>query len=121
MLGCAWIRDEELTEGFIRGPIPMPWLWRASRLPGRAFQVGVLIWLRVGQRKSKRVLLSTELTKTFGIDGDAKTRALRYLEHAGLVCVERRLRKNPYVTVLQAPRPGPEHSNNRIFAHSEEN
>ena len=116
MLGCAWLKDEELREGFVRGPIPMSWLCCASRLPGRAFQVGLLIWLRVGQRKSRRVLLSTELTKTFGIDGDAKTRALRHLEDAGLVSVERRCRKNPYVTVLQAPAPEVEQCNDAVFA-----
>jgi hypothetical protein len=99
----------------------MSWLRCASKLPGRAFQVGLLIWLRVGQQRSRRVLLSTELTKTFGIDGDAKTRALRHLERACLVSVERRLRKNPYVTVLRAPECDLEESSDGIFADYAEN
>jgi hypothetical protein len=36
-------------EKFLRGPIPWKWLIRAGRLPGKALQVGLLLWQAAGE------------------------------------------------------------------------
>ena len=37
---------------FLKGPIPLYWLIAASKLPGKALAVGVVIWFRAGLEKS---------------------------------------------------------------------
>lgn len=33
---------------FLKGPIPLPWLQGAARLPGKALHVGVVLWFLSG-------------------------------------------------------------------------
>ncbi len=32
-------------ELFLKGPVPMSWIYRAGRLPGHALHVGVVLWM----------------------------------------------------------------------------
>ena len=86
---------------FLKGPISLPWLMRASRLPGRAIVVGIVIWFRVGLCKSKTITLTTTILSNFGVDRHAKRRSLEALEMAGLVSVVRCSGKNPTITVIE--------------------
>ena len=86
---------------FLKGPIPLPWLMRASRLPGRANVVGIVIWFRVGLCKSKTITLTTTILSLFGVDRHAKRRSLKALELAGLISVVRCSGKNPTITVIE--------------------
>ena len=86
---------------FLKGPISLPWLMRASRLPGRAIVVGIVIWFRVGLCQSKTITLTTTILTLFGVDRHAKRRSLVSLEKAGLISVDRRTGKNPTITVIE--------------------
>ena len=44
-------------EKFLKGPIPMSWLVRAGKLPGKAIHVGLSLWFYAGMRKSGQVNL----------------------------------------------------------------
>ena len=87
-------------EKFLKGPIPLKWLTNASKLPGKAFQIGIVLWYLGGLTKTCEVKLTNVVLAEFGIKKDAKRRGLESLEVAGLVSVKRRKYKNPIVTIL---------------------
>ncbi len=93
------------TAPFLKGPIPMAWLLRAGALPGRALHVSFLLWFHFGLRSNLRVRLSSEHLRSMGVDRYAEYRALRALEAAKLVTVQRRPGSRPWITIL--PEPGP--------------
>ena len=86
---------------FVRGPIPLDWLTRASKLPGRAISTGIVLWFLSGVKKSNTVVLQGSLLRSFGVKRHAGYRALQALEGASLVSVVRRSGKSPEVTILE--------------------
>jgi hypothetical protein len=84
-------------------PIPLPWFLRASRLPGKALALAVVARHLARLRRSDTVALTQAFLGEFGISRQAKYRALRALESAGLIAVRRRIKKNPEVTILRPP------------------
>ncbi len=87
-------------ERFLKGPIPLPWLEEAARLPGKSLHAGVALWYAAGLTKSASVPLRNIAGLHFGLDRNAKYRALSWLEGAGLVRVERKVGRAPIVTIL---------------------
>ena len=88
---------------FLRGPIPLDWLSRAAALPGRSLHVAIAVWFMAGLKKTSMVPVSNITSLQFGLDRNAKYRALEWLEHANLIAVERRAGRAPIVTILEAP------------------
>ena len=84
----------------------MPWLEAAARLPGKSLHTGVAIWYAAGLTRSSSVPLSNIAGHRFGLDRNAKYRALGWLEGAGLIDVQRKLGRAPVVTIL-IPEPPP--------------
>ena len=90
-----------VTEHYLRGPIPLAWLQKAARLPGRALAVGMAVWHLAGLRGTQQHLsLSTERLAPFGVSRYAKDRALRLLAEAGLVTVDRKKGRSPSVSLI---------------------
>lgn len=87
-------------ERFLKGPIPMDWLSTAARLPGKSLHVAIAVWFTASLNKSATVPLSNLAGLPFGLDRNAKYRALAWLEEAGLIEVERKLGRAPIVTLL---------------------
>lgn len=85
---------------FLKGPVPLPWLESAARLPGKSLHAGVALWYAAGLARSSSVPLSNVAGDRFGLDRNAKYRALAWLEGAGLIQVERKLGRAPLVTIL---------------------
>ena len=82
--------------------IPLGWLSRACRLSGKALATALAIWYLKGLRNSyEGLMLTTAVVERLGISRYSKSRALRDLERAGLIRVERRPQKNPLVTILK--------------------
>ena len=90
----------------LRGRIPVTWLTAASCLPGRSLHVGVALWHASGLKGSLIVPLGNIPALQFGLNRNAKYRALGWLEDAGLISVKRKLGRAPLVTILE---PGSEH------------
>ena len=88
-------------QGFVKGPIPLPWLEIAARLPGKSIHAGLALWYVSGLTRSRSVPLSNIASRRFGLDRNAKYRALQWLEEAGLVAVQRKLGRAPLVTILE--------------------
>ena len=84
----------------LRGPIPLDWLSAAARLPGRSLHAGIALWYAAGVTRSLSVPLSNISGVRFGLDRNAKHRALAWLEGAGLIAVERKLGRAPLITIL---------------------
>jgi hypothetical protein len=87
-------------ECFLNGPVPLPWLEAAARLPGRSLHVGMVLWYAAGLSGSGSVYLSNRLCLRFGLDRNAKYRALRSLGDARLIAVLRKRGRSPQVTIL---------------------
>lgn len=91
-------------EHFLCGPIPLLWLQQASQLPGRSLNVALALWYLAGLTKSATVALPNKLSSKFGVDRNAKYRALNWLSNAGLVSVERKIGQAPRVTIEPSAR-----------------
>jgi len=85
---------------FIAGPIPVSWVCQMKRLGVTTLLVGLALWHIKGLRKSNTFVVSNLMLRDWGIQPDAKSRALRKLERAGLITVERRGKRSPQVTLL---------------------
>ncbi len=84
---------------FLKGPIPGPWLTRASGLSWRALRVGLALWYLAGLKKSRTVSPTWDVWRRFGLPPDAGRRGLAALERAGLVTVDRHVGRCPVVTI----------------------
>jgi hypothetical protein len=79
--------------------VPLAWLSRASRLPGKALAVALAIWYVAGLERSGTVRLTTSTLREFNVGRKAAYRGLAALERAGLVQVERKRGRCPGVTI----------------------
>ena len=95
-----WLSRPRKGEHFLKGPVPLPWLETAARLPGRSLHAGVALWYVAGLTRSPTIPLSNIAGGKFGLDRNAKYRALAWLECAGLVRVDRKLGRAPVVTIV---------------------
>jgi hypothetical protein len=82
---------------FLKGPIPLRDITVASRLPGRALAVFLAVHHRVALTRNPVVALPKRLLAEFGVGKDAKAGALRALETAGLIRVERQAGRQPKI------------------------
>jgi hypothetical protein len=87
----------------LAGPVPMARVHAADNLGKRVLLVGLVVWHKRGMRKTPSVALTTKDVKRYGIDRQTKYRALRKLEDAKLISVERQGNQSPRVTLLEAP------------------
>jgi hypothetical protein len=88
---------------FLRGPIPWPWLETAARLPGKALVLALVLWREAGRRGGRRTVKLCLSRAGLGLNEFAARRALRSLEAAGLVSVDRQPGRGLVVTILDAP------------------
>lgn len=86
--------------GFIRGPLPLPWMQCAARMPGKTLQVALVLWYLAGLQKSRTVRLATKSLALMGVSRDAKYDGLARLEREGLVSIEQKPGHAPVVTLL---------------------
>jgi hypothetical protein len=93
-------KPSPIRNKFIAGPIDVSWVCQASRLGVKALLVGLALWHLKGLRRCNSFELSNLMVREWGIQPDAKARALRKLEKAGLITVERRGKRSPRVTLI---------------------
>jgi DNA-binding transcriptional ArsR family regulator len=89
-----------IREKFIAGPIDVPWVVQASRLGVKALLVGLALWHLKRLRQAETFTVSNLMLQEWGVQPDAKSRALRALEKAGLIRVERRCKRSPRVALI---------------------
>jgi hypothetical protein len=96
---------KRLAGGFLRGPIPWPWLVRAMVLPGQALAVALILWREAGIEKRLTVSLKPARLRACRILPAARRRAIRYLTAAGLIVTVSKPGRCLEVTILDAPAP----------------
>ncbi len=79
----------------------LDWLMTAAQLPGKSLHVAVALWAIGELQNSRVVMLSNTTSLRFGLDRNAKYRALAWLEEAGLISVQRKAGRAPLVTILE--------------------
>ena len=84
----------------LHGPLPLYWLQSAARLPGKALHAGIALWFAAERSGSSSIALGNIAGSSFGLDRNAKYRALGWLEGAGLITVERKPGRAPIVTLV---------------------
>ena len=92
----------QIGEKFLKGPIPLKLISRATQLPGKAWHVYAAIWYLVGIKKSRTVKLSQQVLNEFCVNRFAKYRALEALAQAGLIRYQSNDGKNPLVTLMHS-------------------
>ena len=90
---------------FLRGPIPMDWLYAAGRLPGQCLQVGLGLWHEVGMAKSRTITFRPSKALKFGMSRDTARRAIKRLEGAKLIHVRQRPGRCLEVQILDVEAP----------------
>ena len=85
---------------FIAGPIDVSWVVQASRLGVKALLVGLALWHLKRLRQADTFIVSNLMLQEWGIQPDAKNRALRKLEKAGLIRIKRQGKRSPQVSLV---------------------
>lgn len=101
-------RASPIRGKFIAGPVDVQWVVQASRLGVKALLVGLALWHLKKLRQADTFTVSNLMMREWGVQPDAKSRALRALERDGLIRVERRGKRSPHVTLVvrnKAPEP----------------
>ncbi len=79
--------------------MPLDWILRAGKLPGKAMQVAVAIRHQCRLEKQTTINLGNTLLQSMGVKVDAKRRALEVLEQEGLIKVTHHNGAKPTVTI----------------------
>lgn len=89
---------------FIRGPIPLDWVIRATSIPRRnAVVVGLVLFYLAGLNKERTgLVLTVKRCKPFGLARKSVQRGLADLEKSGLIRVSRLAGQSPRVDILSA-------------------
>jgi len=87
-------------ERFLKGPISMPWLYKVMALGGKAIHVSIEICHWAGIKDSDEIKLSVSRLRTAQISRYACYRALKRLEGAGLIIVNRKPGRSPIIKIL---------------------
>jgi len=90
---------------FLKGPVPLGWLREAGKLPGKTLHVGMELWFQVGLHRSHEVRFSYTSGSEFGVTRHSAYRALRALEQAGLIIVNRHRGRSPIVRIVKGELP----------------
>ena len=85
------VRQSKIRRGqrFLKGPLPLPDIAIAARLPGQALALFLAVHHQTALTGKPSVTLPARLLADLGISRGAKSRALQALEKAGLVTVAR--------------------------------
>jgi hypothetical protein len=82
------------------------WLEQAARLPGKCMHLAVALQLMATDQQTGCVELGNVACERFGLNRNAKYRALLSLEDARLVIVKRKRGRSPLVTILDDTNTG---------------
>ena len=92
--------------GFIKGPLPLPWLQATMPLSCKTLHLALAIWYLAGlNRRTDNLMLSPKVVRSFGVSRDAQYDGLHRLEAQGLILVSRRPGQAPHVTLLSLDGP----------------
>jgi hypothetical protein len=80
-------RKRKVRGKHLQGPVPWDWLLLASRLPGKALAVGLILWFWANALKKKVVRYRPAQVRALGVHPCTARRGLQALADAGLVSI----------------------------------
>jgi hypothetical protein len=92
--------EAKTKELFIRGPIPIPWVEKVAKLPGKALALAVGLWWLHGMAKGGEVTVTRKMLERLNISRDAAADGLLRLEKADLIRVTRATGQRPRVHIV---------------------
>ena len=102
---------------YVRGPLPLKWLQRASTISRTAAVVGLIIWRIAYQSKlwgydsqrrtSGHIKVTNHNCNEWGVCGNSKNSALRLMEEAGLIRLDLKRGRSPIVQIIDDELRGP--------------
>jgi len=99
-------RDREntrLSQRFVMGPIPVPWLAKAFSLTPSAAKCAIALFYQRGLSRSNEFKIEPARFLELGIEETARRRGLKDLEGIGLIRLRRETSKSPVVLILPYP------------------
>jgi len=91
---------QNISEPFLRGPIPISWLNRAAQLGGKTLNVAIAIrWIH-GMSGNQPIKLSKKALQSFHVSSDAASDALNRMEANGLIRLSKKPGQRPAIDVL---------------------
>src|SRR5262245_40282839 len=87
-IGWRPSRGQPSKQRFLKGPLLLRQMAIISQLPGKAFELWLLIRYRTDLTGKSEITLPSELLKEWGIRRDAKADGLRRLVEAGEIQIE---------------------------------
>jgi hypothetical protein len=85
---------------YIKGPIPHDWISRCSKLGAKCLNVGMALWWVQGMTNNPTVALTSQVRREWAVGRSSASYALKLMEKAELVEVERHPGRAPRVTIL---------------------
>jgi hypothetical protein len=96
---------KRIEEYFLRGPIMLSWLAKAAALPGKAFQVAILVRLQEGinRGRDKWFKVDIKFRDAMRVSRFAWSRGLKSLKAAGLIDYMGHRGKCARIRVIELP------------------
>lgn len=89
------------SEPFLKGPIPLVWISKVSMLPGKAFQTALAILWLTDMSGGGPIKLSRQAMQRFSLSADAARDAVKRLEAAKVITVERKVGQKHSITLIK--------------------
>jgi len=96
----GYVSGHPKGEAFLKGPIPLSWIHKAAGLPGKALNVALAIRWLSDMNFGGAVKISKKAMEHFGFSNDACSDALKRLESAGMISVQRLPGQKPIVKII---------------------
>jgi len=98
------------SEPFLKGPIPLTWITKVSMLPGKAFQTALAILWLTDMSGGGPIKLSRQAMQRFSLSADAARDAVKRLEAAKVITVERRAGQKHSIMLVKVGQLNQHHS-----------
>jgi hypothetical protein len=95
---------------YIRGPLPLKWLQKASNISRTAGVVGLIIWgiayrsklwgSDIQRSTSGCIKVTNQTCLKWGVCGNSKNTALRLMEESGLIRLNTKRGRSPLVQII---------------------
>lgn len=93
-------KNTRLSQRFVMGPIPVPWLAKAFYLTPSAAKCAIALFYQRGLSRSNEFKIEAARFLELGIEETARRRGLHDLEQAGLIRLKKQTSKTPIARLV---------------------
>ncbi len=93
--------NKKRIEGkFLKGPISLNDISKVTALPGKSLATMIAIWILDSIHKGEKFKLSMRLLRKLNVNRNTAYRALKHLEDAGIITVDRLSGRLPRIMLI---------------------